>query len=78
MAKKKLTGRSARYRGKLNDRPIVVSLTPEGHAALADGVSRTGLSRSDYIETLLRRARRRSRVAVWAREKKPAARQISA
>lgn len=52
----KLSGPRSRYRGKVR-RPIVVTFTPEGHAALAEGTRRTGLSRADYIESLLRRAR---------------------
>lgn len=58
----RLSGPRARYRGKLRDRPIVITLTPEGHAALAAGVRRRRLSRSDYIEELLRRAESSVRV----------------
>lgn len=52
----KLTGRPSRYRGKVRGRPISLSLTPDGHAALAVVVQRTGLSRADAIEQLLRRS----------------------
>lgn len=58
----RLTGPPARYRGKVR-RPIVVTFTPEGHAALAEGVRRTGLSRADYLELLLRKAAARARPA---------------
>lgn len=62
-----LRGPRARFRGKVN-RPIAIKLTPDGHAALTEGTSRTGLSRPDYIELLLRRAavrhRRRPRLHV--------------
>lgn len=54
----RLGGRPSHYRGKLADRPIVISLTPEGHAALAHGVRVSGLSRADYIERLLRRKKK--------------------
>lgn len=57
----RLTGRRARYRGKLRERPIVITLTPEGHAALVAGTSRTGLSRADYLELLVRRAEAQAR-----------------
>ncbi len=35
-----------------------ITFTPEGHAALARGMTRTGLSRADYLEFLVRRADR--------------------
>lgn len=58
----KMSGPKARFRGKLRDRPFAITLTPEGHAALAAGTTRTGLSRADYIETLLRDADRKFRL----------------
>jgi hypothetical protein len=56
----KLSGPRSRYRGKVR-RPIVLTFTPEGHSALAEGTRRTGLSRADYVEFLLRRAASRVR-----------------
>lgn len=58
MSMSRLSGPRARYRGKVRT-PVVVTFTPEGHAALAEGTRRTGLSRADYLELLLRRARSR-------------------
>lgn len=59
MDRRKLVGPRAKYRGKVR-RPLVLTLTPEGHAALAVGRRRAGgLSRADYIESLLRGASRR-------------------
>jgi hypothetical protein len=49
---KRITGPRARYRGKVR-KPVVLTFTPEGHSALAEG---TGLSKADYIESLLRKA----------------------
>jgi hypothetical protein len=57
VVERRMTGPKARYRGKLRERPIALTLTAEGHAALTAGTAATGLSRSDYIESLLRRAR---------------------
>lgn len=57
MAKPRLTGPPAKYRGKVRKRPVVITLTPDGHAALATGLLETGLSLPDYIETLIRRRR---------------------
>lgn len=51
----KLPGRPSRFRGKVRGRPVVITLTPEGHAALAAGRDRTRLTAADYIESLLRR-----------------------
>jgi hypothetical protein len=52
---KRITGPRARYRGKVR-KPVVLTFTPEGHSALAEGTQRTGLSKADYIESLLRKA----------------------
>jgi hypothetical protein len=62
----RLSGPRSRYRGKIR-RPVVLTFTPEGHAALMDGMLRTGLSRSDYIEYLLRRAGSRHRSETLSR-----------
>ena len=61
-APKKLSGRPSRYRGKVRERPIVMTMTPDGHTALAEGQMVTGDSIPDYIETLVRESpyRRRS------------------
>jgi hypothetical protein len=53
-----MRGPRSRYRGKLRARPLSILLTPEGHAALVQGCDRTGLSRSDFIEQLVRRSSR--------------------
>ena len=52
----RLPGRPAKYRGKL-PKPVKIYLTPEGHAALAEGMRAENLSLSDYVEKKLRRAR---------------------
>ena len=52
----RLPGRPAKYRGKL-PKAVRVHLTPEGHAALAEGMAADKLSVSDYVEQLARRAR---------------------
>ena len=36
-----------------------ITFTPDGHAALARGMARTALSRSDYLEELARAEDRR-------------------
>ena len=51
----RLTGPKSYFRGKVA-RSVSLMLTPQGHAALASALARTGLSRSDYIELLIRRA----------------------
>jgi hypothetical protein len=53
--RRRLTGRPSRYRGKVRT-PVVFTMTPEGHAALALGVQKTGLTKPDYLEMLVRRA----------------------
>lgn len=50
-----ISGPVSVYRGKLRERPVVITLTPEGHAALAEGMRRTGMSKPDYIESLIRK-----------------------
>ncbi len=57
-APRALSGRASQFRGKIRNRPVVITLTPEGHAGLAAGVTRTGLSRPDYIESLIRKDNR--------------------
>lgn len=62
----RLSGPKSLFRGKVRGRRLSLKLTPEGHAALAEGATRTGLSPSDYVELLLRhdaRAARRGRGA---------------
>ncbi len=56
----RLSGRPSLYRGKVQQ-PLVVKLTPEGHAALAEGLRGNPDCRTsaDYVEKLLRRAVRR-------------------
>jgi hypothetical protein len=49
-----LTGPRARYRGKDRARVLTFALTPAGNAALAARLAATGLSRSDYLESLIR------------------------
>jgi hypothetical protein len=61
-----MRGPRARFRGKLRARPLSILLTPEGHAALAQGCDRTGLSRSDFIEQLVRASDRTSTRATQA------------
>jgi len=65
MPETRRTGPKARYRGKDRERVLTFALTPDGHAALATALAATGLSRSDYLEMLIRqdlerRARDRS------------------
>lgn len=64
MAAPRLTGRKSRFRGKLHGTHVMsIAFTPTGHEALARGQARTSLSRSDYLELLVRRADRRVRGA---------------
>lgn len=49
-----LTGPNAKYRGKNRYRVLTFTLTPAGNAALAARLAATGLSRSDYLEGLIR------------------------
>jgi len=51
---KLMTGPHARFRGKERQRVLTFALTPAGHAALAARLAATGLSRSDYLEGLIR------------------------
>ena len=51
---KNLTGPKSRYRGKERARVLTFALTPAGNAALAARLAATGLSRSDYLEGLIR------------------------
>jgi len=53
-AEPKMTGPHARYRGKDRQRVLTFALTPAGNAALAARLAATGLSRSDYLEGLIR------------------------
>jgi hypothetical protein len=50
----KMTGPKARFRGKDRQRVLTFALTPAGNAALAARLAATGLSRSDYLEGLIR------------------------
>jgi hypothetical protein len=50
----KMTGPKARFRGKVRARVLTFALTPAGNAALAARLAATGLSRSDYLEGLIR------------------------
>lgn len=43
------------FQGKVRQ-PLSVQLTPRGHEALVEGMTRTGLGRNDYVEHLLRLA----------------------
>lgn len=47
-------GPRALYRPKLRERTLTFALTADGHAALAARLAATGLSRSDYLESLIR------------------------
>lgn len=49
-----LTGPKARFRGKDRARVLTFALTPAGNAALTARLAATGLSRSDYLEGLVR------------------------
>lgn len=49
-----LSGPRARFRGKERQRVLTFALTPAGNAALAARLAATGLSRSDYLEGLIR------------------------
>ena len=51
---RQLTGPKAKYRGKDRHRVLTFMLTPASHAALAARLAATGLSRSDYLEGLIR------------------------
>jgi DNA-binding MarR family transcriptional regulator len=51
---RQMPGPKARYRGKERQRVLTFALTPAGHAALAARLAATGLSRSDYLEGLIR------------------------
>lgn len=57
---RQLTGPKARYRGKDRARVLTFALTPAGNAALAARLAATGLSRSDYLEGLIRDDLRRA------------------
>lgn len=48
------TGPRAKYRGKDRFRVLTFALTPAGNAALTARLAATGLSRSDYLEELIR------------------------
>jgi hypothetical protein len=50
-------GAKSVYRGKRRDLAVVITLTDQGLADLAWGVESSGLSKPDYIERLIRRAR---------------------
>lgn len=54
VVEKKMTGPPARFRGKERQRVLTFALTPAGNAALAARLAATGLSRSDYLEGLIR------------------------
>ncbi len=56
-------GRPSIYPGKRRDRPVQVALTNEGLDALDAGVERTGYSKANYIERLLREEE--ARHALW-------------
>lgn len=49
-----LVGRPTVYPGKRRDKPVQVALTDEGLTALERGCRRTGYSKANYIERLLR------------------------
>lgn len=57
---RQLTGPKARYRGKDRHRVLTFALTPAGNAALTSRLAATGLSRSDYLEGLIRDDLRRA------------------
>ena len=57
---RQLTGPKAKYRGKDRTRVLTFTLTPAGNAALAARLAATGLSRSDYLEGLIRDDLRRA------------------
>jgi hypothetical protein len=61
---KKRSGPDARFRGKERGRVLTFALTPAGHAALAARLAATGLSRSDYLEGLIRDDLRRAALDV--------------
>lgn len=71
-----MPGPKAMFRGKMR-RPHQVTLTPEGAAALADGLDETRLSEADYIELLLRVARPYARKILEAYRDDPAAATIT-
>jgi hypothetical protein len=52
-AGERVPGRKAKFRGKNRSRPIQLYLTDGGLDALDRGCTRTGLSRPDYVETLI-------------------------
>ena len=52
---KKTSGPHALFRPKERRRVLSFVLTAEGNAALAARLAATGLSRSDYLESLIRR-----------------------
>lgn len=53
MPRRKLSGPRSRYRRKVR-LPVSILLTPDGHALLAQQLAVTRLSRSDWVETLIR------------------------
>jgi hypothetical protein len=57
---RQLTGPKARFRGKDRARVLTFTLTPAGNAALTARLAATGLSRSDYLEGLIRDDLRRA------------------
>lgn len=64
----KLTGPRARFRGKVRERVLTFALTPAGTAALDARLAATGLSRSDYLESLIRDDLVRSAVQTLQKE----------
>lgn len=58
----KLSGRASLYRGKIRSRPVVLTLTPDGHEGLAAGSEREKLSKPDYIEDLIRKDNKMKRL----------------
>lgn len=59
---RKMTGPHARFRGKVRGRVLTFTLTPVGFSALSVRLAATGLSRSDYLEGLIRDDLRRASV----------------
>lgn len=49
-----VVGRPSVFPGKRRDKPVQVALTTEGLNALDRGIERTGYSKANYIEKLLR------------------------
>lgn len=50
---RKMSGPKNLFRGKVRQ-PISIALTKFGHRLMTRHVKRTGMSRSDYVESLLR------------------------